>query len=128
MKFLLDTCSFLWLQSEPDRIPSPLLDQLRAPANELFLSAASSWEIAEAWSAGQVTLPEHPSVYIPSRRQISGVEALAVSEEAMLQLANLPVIHNDTVDRILICQAIVEGLTLVSPNPVLRRYPVRVQW
>lgn len=128
MRFLLDTCSFLWLQAEPDRIPAPLLDQFRLPANDLFLSAASAWEIAEAWAEGQITLPEHPSVYIPSRRELSGIQPLAVSEEAMLQLANLPPAHQDTVDRILVCQAIVDGLTLASPNPVMRRYPVRVQW
>lgn len=128
MRFLLDTCSFLWLQAEPDRIPAPLLEQFRQPANDLFLSAASAWEIAEAWAAGQITLPEHPSVYIPSRRERSGVQPLAVSEEAMLQLANLPPTHRDTVDRILVCQAIVDGLTLATPNPVMRRYPVRVQW
>lgn len=128
MRFLLDTCVFLWLQADPEQVPEGLLTQFVQPSNTLYLSAASAWEISNGWASGQLTLPVHPSIYISDRRGRSGVESLAVSEDAMLQLSNLPPIHEDVIDRILVCQAIVEGLTLASPNPVLRRYPVRVQW
>jgi PIN domain nuclease of toxin-antitoxin system len=101
---------------------------LEVAENELYLSAVSAWEIAVKWAAGRLTLPEEPSVWIPSRREQNGVEALPVTEEATVQVTKLPALHKDPFDRMLVCQAIAEGMVVVTPDPLIRQYPVRVFW
>ena len=86
------------------------------------------WEIAVKWTAHRLTLPDEPSVWVLSRREQNGVEPLPVTEEAALQLTKLPPLHKDPFDRMLICQAITDGLVVVTPDPLIRQYPVRVFW
>jgi PIN domain nuclease of toxin-antitoxin system len=96
--------------------------------NELYLSAVSVWEIAVKWAARRLALPEEPAIWIPRRRAENGIETLPVTEEAATQLPKLPPLHRDPFDRMLVCQAITEGLQIVSPDPLIRQYPVRVFW
>ena len=128
MRLLLDTCTFLWLNGDLDQLPPRVRQSLEVAENELYLSAVSAWEIAVKWAAGRLTLPEEPSVWIPSRREQNGVEALPVTEEATVQVTKLPALHKDPFDRMLVCQAIAEGMVVVTPDPLIRQYPVRVFW
>jgi len=128
LRLLLDTCTFLWLNGDPEQLPPRVRQSFEVMENELYLSAVSVWEIAIKWAAGRLTLPEEPSVWVPSRREQNGVESLPVTEEAAVQVTKLPALHKDPFDRMLVCQAVSEGLIVVTPDPLIRQYPVRVFW
>jgi PIN domain nuclease of toxin-antitoxin system len=128
LRLLLDTCTFLWLNGDPGQLPRRVLLACESSGNDLYLSAVSVWEIAVKWAASRLTLPEEPSIWVPSRRGQNGVESLPLTEEAVAQVTKLPLLHRDPFDRMLICQAITEGLAVVTPDPLIRQYAVRVFW
>lgn len=124
MRFLLDTHCWLWLQIEPERLSSTLLDTMAARSSELYLSAASAWEIGIKHAAGRLPLPEPPSIYVEESMRRSGATGLPISHLHALAAAALPLHHRDPFDRVLVAQAQVEGLTLVTADAVLERYDV----
>jgi PIN domain nuclease of toxin-antitoxin system len=125
--YLLDTHVWLWLLAEPERIRSDLLAELRDGRTRLLLSAASAWEMAIKWGLGRLTLPEPPDMYVPARMARTNVEALAVTHAHALQVALLPAIHRDPFDRLLVAQAQVERVPLVTVDPILGSYDVEVR-
>ena len=124
MKFLIDTHCWLWLLTEPKRFRIDLVHTLRNPSTQRFLSAASVWEIAVKHSIGKLPLPEPPSTYIPERMRLSKVEGLAITPAHALTAAALPPHHRDPFDRILVAQAQVEGLVLLTADKILKHYDV----
>lgn len=98
------------------------------PANDVFLSAVSAWEISVKHGLGRLPLPEPPEKFIPFQRERHGIEALPLEEEATLYLNRLPSSHRDPFDRMLICQAIVHGLVILTPDELVTQYPVRSIW
>ncbi len=128
MELLLDTRTFLWIVSGDSRLSERAAELVADPDNEVYLSAASTWEIAVKHGLGKLELPEDPSVYLPEQRQRHGISALAIAESATLLSQRLPDIHRDPFDRMLVCQALDMGLTLLSPDAVFRKYPVKVLW
>ena len=127
MRLLLDTCTFLWLAGGQPLSPAAAA-VVRDPANEVCLSAVSVWEIATQHRAGRLPLPEPPERLIPIERTLRGVSALSFDEESALQVLRLPALHRDPFDRMLISQAIAGGLAIVTPDPLIAQYPVRVIW
>lgn len=97
-------------------------------SNELYLSAVSAWEIAVKHQAGRLDLDSEPDRLIPEARELHGVLALPFDEESALHLGRLPQLHRDPFDRMLICQALVNGLAILTPDDTMRRYPVRTLW
>lgn len=128
MKVLLDTCTFLWIVIGAEELSDRAREIYRSPENEVFLSAVSTWEIAVKHGLGRLPLPEAPETYVPSLRQRHGIGPLPLSEEATLHLGRLPPLHRDPFDRMLVCQAIVEGLVLLTPDESITRYPIRSVW
>jgi PIN domain nuclease of toxin-antitoxin system len=128
VKILLDTCTFLWLGAGSDRLSAAACDLFRDPSNEVWLSAASAWEIAVKSALGRLPLPGAADRFVPTLREQLGVEALPISEEAALMVASLPTIHRDPFDRILVGQALVEGLVILTPDEEIAAYPVRTRW
>jgi PIN domain nuclease of toxin-antitoxin system len=128
MKLLLDTCTFLWIAAEPERVSKAAIEAFLDPANERFLSAASAWEIAVKYSLGRLPLPRNPQFFIAQVREKSGVATLAIDEESALHTTRLPKLHADPFDRILVAQAIVHGLMIVTPDEAIAQYPVRLLW
>ncbi len=124
MKFLLDTHCWLWLQAERKRFNAELLETLADPASERYLSAASVCEIAIKYAVGKLPLPEPPAIYVPERMRLSRFEGLAIMQTHVLAVAVLPPHHRDPFDRVLVAQARVEGLTLVTADAMLERYDV----
>jgi PIN domain nuclease of toxin-antitoxin system len=128
VRLLLDTCTFLWIvggdRALSDRVREAFID----PENDVFLSAASAWEIAVKHRLGKLVLPAAPPDFVPSQREAHGIDPLAVDEEAALHVAKLPDLHRDPFDRMLIAQAIVGGLLLATPDESIRQYPVRTLW
>jgi len=100
----------------------------RDPANEAFLSVVSAWEIALKNGLGTMPLPEPADSYVPNFRKKELIEPLPLSEEMVLQVVRLPAIHRDPFDRLLICQAIAEGMAILTPDQRIRQYPVRTIW
>jgi PIN domain nuclease of toxin-antitoxin system len=101
MRILLDTCTFLWLNAEPQRLSAKALTACESPDNELFLSAVSVWEIAVKWGLGRLELPVQPEQYVSSRREQNGIEALSLSEEAVIQLVKLGARHESDEGRLI---------------------------
>jgi PIN domain nuclease of toxin-antitoxin system len=126
VRVLLDTHVWLWLQSEPERLSEASLEMLIDPANELLLSAASAWEIAVKVLLGKLALPAPPADYVPRRLATSGTTALPVELRHALHVATLPRHHRDPFDRLLVAQAQVEGLPLVTADPQLAAYEVEI--
>ena len=124
MKFLLDTHCWLWLQTEPGRLPDDLLETLADPSSHRYLSAASAWEIAIKHAIGKLPLPEPPALYVPERMRLSRFEGLAITHAHALAVSALPPHHRDPFDRVLVAQARVEGLTLVTADAALEAYEV----
>ena len=128
MRLLLDTCTFLWLIIDSPLLSSRARELFSSPDNEVYLSAVSTWEIALKHSLGRLPLPESPQRFIPSQREKHGIQSLSLDEESTLQSLRLPPLHNDPFDRMLVCQAIVEGLAILTPDSLVSQYPVRVMW
>ena len=128
MRLLLDTCTFLWMVSDEARLSETCRNILIDPANEAFLSTVSAWEICVKQGLGGLTLAEPAERFIPKYRTMHGISDLALDEPSVLQTTRLPVIHKDPFDRMLICQAIAHGLVILTPDPLITRYPVRTAW
>jgi PIN domain nuclease of toxin-antitoxin system len=114
------------MQAEPDRFRSETRKLLLDPGNELYLSAASSWEIAIKYALGKLPLPEPPATYVPSRMQSSGVMGLAIEHAHALHVDGLPTHHRDPFDRLLIAQAQLEAMSILSADRALALYPVTI--
>jgi PIN domain nuclease of toxin-antitoxin system len=128
MKLLLDTCTFLWILADAPELSPRARALFQDPENEAFLSAASAWEIGVKYSLGRLALPQPPGRFVPAQRELHAIDSLAIDEESVLQADRLPLLHRDPFDRLLVCQAIVHGLTILTPDPLVAAYPVRVMW
>lgn len=128
MKLLLDTCTFLWISGGGRQLPPHVATLYQSPDNEVYLSAASVWEIAVKHGSGRLPLPAPPHQLVPAERQRLGIAPLAIDEEAALHISKLPAIHRDPFDRLLVAQAIVHGLMILTPDPLITQYPARTRW
>lgn len=122
MKFLLDTQLLLWAAGQPERLSASARKQLDDPKNELFFSAASLWEISIKKSLGREDFRVEPRLL---RRGLvdAGYTELPITSEHAVNIDSLPDLHKDPFDRILIAQAFVEGITLLTADAQLARYP-----
>jgi len=123
VRFLLDTHVFLWLLAEPERL-SGQIGLLEDPANELFLSAASSWEIAIKSNLGRLDLPDDPRTYVPDSMRAIGVDPLSVEHSHALAVCDLPPHHRDPFDRLLVAQGRALRLPIVTADPQMALYDV----
>jgi PIN domain nuclease of toxin-antitoxin system len=123
VRILLDTQVFLWLQTEPARLGEQLR-VLEDRRNELFVSAVSSWEIALKYQLGRLVLPEPPERYVPERLRIIGAKGLAIEHTHALAVAALAPLHRDPFDRLLVAQAGLLDLTVMTSDRMIVQYPV----
>lgn len=128
MRLLLDTQAFLWSISAPERLGVRARRAIQSGRNEVFVSAVSAWEIAIKSALGRLTLAEDPQRLIPDQMTQNAFEPLPVQIRHALKVVDLPNIHKDPFDRLLVAQALIEELALVSGDAQLGRYPVRVIW
>lgn len=128
MRLLLDTHGWLWMRAEPERLADSSRRLLRDPANELFLSAASAWEIAIKFAAGKLRLPQPPAAFIAQRLAEDQAVALPILHAHALRAGELPPHHRDPFDRLLIAQAQIEGLTVLTADREFGKYDVPVHW
>jgi PIN domain nuclease of toxin-antitoxin system len=128
VKFLVDTCTFLWIVGGVEALPARVVHAFRDPDHEIYLSAASAWEIALKEARGRLPLPEPAHQFVTAEREAHGIAPLPIDEESALHLSRLPVLHRDPFDRMLVSQAIVHGLTILTPDPLITQYPARTLW
>lgn len=128
MKLLLDTCTLLWVSEGSSRLSEHCRTLFADPDHEVMLSVVSTWEILVHHGLGRITLPDRPELFLRSVAERYYVQILPLALEAVLQLPKLPKLHRDPFDRMLICQAIAHGMTIVTPDPVIHRYPVAATW
>ena len=112
------------MQAAPERLDDTARRLVEDGTNTALLSAASSWEIAIKFALGKLALPESPETYVPDRMRSSGVTALAVEHTHALRVAQLEHHHRDPFDRLLVAQAQIEGLVLMTADPVFDCYDV----
>lgn len=126
MRILLDTSCWLWMVAASDRLGPQARVTLDDTRNELLLSAASSWEIAIKYGIGKLPLPEPPEQYMPSRMAATGVTPLRVEHSHALATSALPLHHRDPFDRLLIAQARLEGVPVMTSDSVFGGYGIDV--
>ena len=128
MRLLLDTVTFIWLVEGSSRLSAPARDLIIDSANDAYLSAASAWEIAIKNGLGRLPLRVPPEQFVVEQRRRHRLDSLPITEEAALQVGKLPNLHRDPFDRLIVAQAIAEGMTVVTPDRLIKMYPVRVAW
>ncbi|PSB54310.1 type II toxin-antitoxin system VapC family toxin [Chamaesiphon polymorphus] len=126
MRILLDTHIFLWFISGDIQLATDVRDAIRDPDNEVYLSAVSVWEAIVKHQLGKLPFPEPPETYLPRQRNLHQILSLDLDEISVTQLAKLPSLHRDPFDRMLICQALQNGLTIATVDAAVRAYPVSV--
>lgn len=126
MKFLLDTHLLLWAAGQPELLSKQARRLLSVPGNELLFSAASLWEIAIKRNLGRADFKVEPRLL---RRGLldNGYRELAITSAHVLELDALPAHHKDPFDRILVAQALSEGITLLTVDSVVAKYPGPIQ-
>lgn len=124
-RLLLDTHVFLWAVSSPETLAIEARRAISDRANDVEISAAVAWEIAIKHASGKLTLPLSPSAFVSAGLALLGATPLAITTEHALAIGALPDVHRDPFDRIMIAQALCEGLTFVTGDAFSLRYPVR---
>jgi PIN domain nuclease of toxin-antitoxin system len=124
MRLLLDTHIFLWFISGDPKLSKNFLNAIRNSENEVYLSSISIWESIIKYQLGKLPLPEPPGTYLPKQRDLHLISSLTLDEDSVIQLSRLPLLHRDPFDRMLICQALQNNLTIVTVDAAVRAYSV----
>ncbi len=128
VRYLLDTHTFLWMRHAPERLGAEARVICGDVQSHLLLSLASAWEIAIKLSIGKMTLREPLRQILEEARLVAGISTLPIEERHVLRVQHLPLHHRDPFDRLLVAQALEEGLVLVSREPALDAYGAPRVW
>ena len=128
MRVLLDTHAFLWWIMDDPQLSARGHALLRDGANELFFSAASGWEMAIKYHLGRLQLPQPPEDFLPRHLHLNGIAALPISMRHALHAPTLPPLHRDPFDRMLVSQAQVERLPILTADSQIAQYQVDTVW
>lgn len=130
MTILLDTHAFLWWISDDPRMPVSARALIADPGNRVLVSAASAWEMAVKAALGklQVVGSRDIEAFVADHLQRNRFEVLPIGLRHALGVANLPPLHRDPFDRLLVSQARTESVPLVTADPMLRSYAVVTLW
>ena len=129
MRVLLDTHAFLWWASARGaRLSDRVRELLSDGATDAAFSIASVWEIAIKVGGGRMVLPDVVERYVPDRLRHYGFELMAIELTHAIRAGALPPFHRDPFDRMLIAQAQIEGLPIVTADPAISRYDVETIW
>jgi len=129
VSLLLDSHALLWyLRGDEDRVPQRIRDLVEDPAVRISISVVSQWELMLKALAGRLNLPGNPDAFLIDLPRDEGFRVIDVQPRHLRALPELPAIHGDPFDRLLVAQALVEDLDLVTGDETLRAYPVRTLW
>jgi PIN domain nuclease of toxin-antitoxin system len=128
MRVLLDTHTFLWWNTDDPQLSLHAKEIITSGENEVFLSAASVWEIVIKTAKGKLVLPEAPARYIANRMSLYRFRPLPILISHATHVYDLPPHHNDPFDRMLIAQSQLESIPLVTRDEDIRRYDLEIVW
>ncbi len=128
MRAILDTHAFLWWVLDIPRLSAGARSMLADGANEFLFSAASAYELTIKAQSGRLTLPEPADSYVPSRLVANAFEPMPIELAHAMRAGMLPSIHRDPFDRMLVAQAQIEGLPILTADPAISRYDVETIW
>ncbi len=128
MNLLLDSHGFVWMHEEPYKLSVKVANEILNPANRIFLSVASVWELQIKIALGKFSFSDTLENVINEERQTNNLQFLPINLSHALYLENLPPHHKDPFDRLLISQAIVENMTLVSADANFGKYQISMLW
>jgi PIN domain nuclease of toxin-antitoxin system len=128
VRLLLDTHTFLWFLLDDPQLSATAKDFIIDPDNDIEVSPATYWEIAIKISLGKYELPEPYDVFIEREITTNDFRILPIEPKHTAVLTTLPFHHRDPFDRLLIVQAIVEGMPILSIDPAFDAYPVTRLW
>jgi PIN domain nuclease of toxin-antitoxin system len=128
MKVLLDTHCWLWWIAQPEKLNEVARREIIDTKNDVYLSAASSWEIAIKYSLGKLVLPEPPEDFVPKRLARDAIFPLPVQHLHALHVCKLPYHHKDPFDRLIISQAMIEGIPIMTVDRQFESYDVKLIW
>lgn len=128
MKYLLDTMVWLWSVGPKENIGDAGLQILEDGSLDVYLSSVSSWEIAIKTRLGKYKLPESPDRYLPKKLAQQSIQPLQMTLRHSLKVFSLPLYHHDPFDHLLIAQAIVEEMVILTSDRAFANYPVEVLW
>lgn len=127
MKGLLDTCTFIWLCAEPEKLSTAAVDALTR-ADYLFLSDVVIMEIAMKWQSGKLRLPSPPRYWIEEQTRVHQLKRLPIDPATLYHASELAPYHRDPFDRLLVAQAQRNAYTLITPDPMMHSYPIDWIW
>ncbi len=128
MRALLDTHAFLWSNADPEKLSDTARRFIEDPANDVFLSAVTAWEIAIKYAKGRLDLPEPVESFVASRVTTLGLRPLPIEISHALHVSALPSLHDDPFDRLLVAQAQLEKLPILTSDSNVSRYDVEIIW
>ena len=128
MKALLDTHTFIWWMSDSPSLSQTARDFIQRDEHEIFLSAATVWELAIKASKGRIVLPDALENFVSNALTYYHFSVLPIQFDHAYRVMALPNHHNDPFDRVLIAQCQCEDMVLLSADPILPNYGVRVIW
>lgn len=128
MRYLLDTVAWLWSVHSDERLGDEARAILENGKEEIYLSAATSWELSIKMRLGKLNFPGPPAQIVPAFMAKQGLLPLAVDHIHAVKVYDLPSHHSDPFDRMLIAQAIVEEMTILTSDRAFEKYPVEVLW
>ena len=128
MRFLLDTHTFLWWITDDPHLSKVAREVISDPENDIFLSAASGWEMAIKTQLGKLQLPDHFEQFIADQLFQNSITPLPVMMSHALRVKELPLHHRDPFDRILVVQSQMEKIPLVTIDPAFAAYDVEIVW
>jgi PIN domain nuclease of toxin-antitoxin system len=128
MKLLLDTHTFLWWITDDPQLSTKARELIGDGQNILYWSAASSWEVSIKYALGRMPLPEPPEQFLPAEIEKNRIESLPIIDAHAFHAGQLPHHHRDPFDRMLVAQAQVESLALLSNDQQLNHYDVEIRW
>jgi len=126
MRLLLDTHVFLWFISADPRLEEKWTTAIETLDNEVFLSVVSIWEALAKHGKGKLSLPGPAAAYLSAQRTRHRIASLPLAEAEVLHVSSLPMIHKDPFDRMLVCQAQINGLTIATGDSALLEYDVPI--
>lgn len=128
MRFLLDTHTFIWYVTDEGKISTLVLELINDENNEILLSTASIWEMAIQQSLGKLSFNLPFEVFIIQQISLNNFDLLEIKIDHLTVVASLPLHHRDPFDRLLISQAMVEQLPVLSIDPAFDSYPIQRLW
>ena len=128
MSYLLDTCVFLWLCAEPQRLSGAAKQILDAQQNVIHLSHVSHLEISLKWAAGRIRLPQPPRSWISQQVRAWHIKQVPLTLDEIYRSVELPKHHRDPFDRLLVSSAICRNMTILTQDASVQQYDVAWTW